>query len=247
VPRFHNNYVGLRNRFALLSEAYSYATFEDRIKATSYFMEEALNYAHRNADKLKAAAAAADKETIVGTQLGTRAQKKTGGMIQILMGAVEQEVNPFSGRNMNRRTNVSNPEQMVDRLWFEPTLTELVPSEYYVPAGATRALELLRRHGVQMRQLTAAVAGVEEFAITGNTTGNAGAEMGQHQPRRLEGEWRPAAAGAPAGAWAVPMNQPLARLAFYLLAPTSDDGLTNWNYLDEYLKDGKTYPILRRK
>ena len=46
VPRFHNNYVGLRNRFALLSEAYAYATFEDRIKATNYFMEEALNFAH---------------------------------------------------------------------------------------------------------------------------------------------------------------------------------------------------------
>ena len=39
----------------------------------------------------------------------------------------------------------------------------------------------------------------------------------------------------PAGAWVVPMNQPLARLAFYLLAPTSDDGLTAWNYLDDVL------------
>src|SRR5690606_17238988 len=38
VPRFHNNYVGMRNRFALLSEAYAYATFEDRIKATNYFV-----------------------------------------------------------------------------------------------------------------------------------------------------------------------------------------------------------------
>ena len=45
VPRFHNNYVGLRNRFALLSEAYAYATFEDRIKATNYFIEAALNFA----------------------------------------------------------------------------------------------------------------------------------------------------------------------------------------------------------
>jgi len=42
------------------------------------------------------------------------------------------------------------------------------------------------------------------------------------------------------------MNQPLARLAFYLLEPVSDDGLVNWNVLDEQLKDAKTYPILRR-
>ena len=38
------------------------------------------------------------------------------------------------------------------------------------------------------------------------------------------------------------MNQPLARLAF-LLAPTSDDRLTAWNYLDDSLgSDAKTYP-----
>ena len=63
-PRFHNNYVGLRNRFALLSEAYAYATFEDRIKATNYFMEEALNFAHQNAARLKKAVADADREKI---------------------------------------------------------------------------------------------------------------------------------------------------------------------------------------
>ena len=33
------------------------------------------------------------------------------------------------------------------------------------------------------------------------------------------------------------MDQPLARLAFYLLEPTSDDGLVAWNYLDDRLKD----------
>ena len=63
-PRFHNNYVGLRNRFALLSEAYAYATFEDRIKATNYFMEAALNFAHRNAARLKKTIADADRARI---------------------------------------------------------------------------------------------------------------------------------------------------------------------------------------
>ena len=73
-------------------------------------------------------------------------------------------------------------------------------------------------------------------------------DFGQHGLRTLEGAWQ-AAAGVtvPAGAWAVPMNQPLARLAFYLLAPTSDDGLTAWNYLDDLLADAKTYPILRKR
>ncbi|HYN09393.1 MAG TPA: M14 family zinc carboxypeptidase [Vicinamibacterales bacterium] len=250
IPRFHNNYVGLRNRFALLSEAYSYATFEDRIKATNYFIEEALNFANQNIDRLKQATAAADKEALVGKSLATRAQKKTGGLIEILMGEVEDEKNPVSGATMNRRKNVVNPEQMVDRLWFEPTVTEEVPAEYYIPAAASGSTELLRKHGIQMRQVTAPVRGVEQFVITSNTarppTGSIDTQ--QHALRTLEGKWEPAAdVTVPAGSWAVPMNQPLARLAFYLIAPTSDDGLVNWNFLDDLLKDAKTYPITRKR
>ena len=251
VPRFHNNYVGLRNRFALLSEAYSYATFEDRIKVTNYFIEETLAWAHQNVEKIKKAVADADREALPKKTLGTRAAIASGGMIEILMGAVDQEPNPVSGRMMNRRRDVVRPEMMVDRLWFEPTKTEDVPTEYYVPAAATKALDNLRAHGVQMRRLTAAVKGVEVFTITSNTQrpANNGIDTGAHALRTLEGTWAAdPAAEVPAGSFAVAMNQPLARLAFYLLAPTSDDGLTTWNFLDELLGEGvKTYPILRKK
>jgi hypothetical protein len=249
VPRFHNNYVGMRNRFALLSEAYAYATFEDRIKATNYFMEEALNFAHQSANRLKAATATADKEPIIGRTLGTRAQIKSGGLIEILMGEVTEEPHPTTNALMRRRKDVVHPEQMIDRLWFEPTRTEVVPTEYYVPASASAALELLRAHGIQMRQLTQPVSGGEQFTIETNTQRPAtnSIDTGTHGLRTLTGQWQPGAAVVPPGAWAVPMNQPLARLAFYLLEPTSDDGLTAWNALDDLLKEAKTYPIVRRK
>jgi len=41
------------------------------------------------------------------------------------------------------------------------------------------------------------------------------------------------------------MDQPLARLAFHLLEPTSDDGVVNWNFLDEWIAEGKDVPIFR--
>jgi hypothetical protein len=74
-------------------------------------------------------------------------------------------------------------------------------------------------------------------------------DTGTHGLRTLTGAWE-AATGTtvPAGSWAVPMNQRLARLAFYLVAPTSDDGLATWNFLDDFLgADAKDYPILRKK
>jgi hypothetical protein len=249
VPRFHNSYVGLRNRFALLSEAYAYATFEDRIKATNYFMEEALTFAHQHAARLKKAIADVDRATVTGATLATSARIKRGGMIEILMGEVEDEKNPVSGAVMNRRTDVVKPEQMVDMLWFEPVTTEVVPAAYYIPLTETRAIELLKAHGIQMRQMVPA-GGVEGFAITANT---AGQTFEGHAIRRLEGKWGTKLEMKPGVRfWEVPMNQPLARLAFYMLEPTSDDGLVAWNYLDERLNDvtgasGGHYPILRRK
>jgi hypothetical protein len=245
VPRFHNNYVGLRNRFALLSEAYAYATFEDRIKATNYFVEEALNFAHQNAARLKKVAADTDKEQIIGMMEATSATLKRGGMVEILMGEVENETNPLNGAVMNRRKDVVKPEQMVDMLWFEPAATETVPSAYYVPADATKAIDLLKAHGIQMKAVAQPIKGVQQFVIEANT---AGQTFEGHAMRKLEGKWQVADdVAVPAGAWEVPMTQPLARLAFYLIEPLSDDGLVTWNVLDDQLTDAKVYPILRKR
>jgi hypothetical protein len=67
-----------------------------------------------------------------------------------------------------------------------------------------------------------------------------------HQERTVTGTWAPADVTVPAGAWRVPMTQPLARLAAYLLEPRSNDGLVTWNVLDEALKTGRA-PILRTR
>jgi hypothetical protein len=167
------------------------------------------------------------------------------------MGEVEDEKNPVSGATMNRRKDVVHHEQMVDMLWFEPTTTAVVPTAYYVPATATKAVELLKRHGVLMTQVTSPVTNLSSFAISESMfqCNLPSIDTGTHNLHRLEGTWGLPAASvtAPAGSWMVPMNQPLARLAFYLIEPTSDDGLTTWNYLDDLLKDGKTYPILKRQ
>ena len=155
---------------------------------------------------------------------------------------------------MSRRKDVLKAENMGNGMWFKSTASETVASEYYIPASAEKALELLRTHGVQMRALTAPVTGVERFAITANTARAAGTQMsmdtGTHGLRTLAGAWE-AAPGVtvPAGSFAVAMNQKLARLAFYLIAPTSDDGLATWNFLDDVLAgaDVKEYPIYRKK
>jgi hypothetical protein len=244
VPRFHNNYVGLRNRFALLSEAYAYATFEDRIKATNDFLDASLDFASANAARLKKAVEDADTEKIAGATLSTSAKMKRGGLVDVLMGEVEPAINPLNQAVMCRRKDVVHPEKMVDMMWFEPATTETVPLAYYVPADARKAIELLTRQGIRMRDAQPP-SGVEAFTIANNT---AGQNFEGHAMRRVEGSWG-AKPDVKAGAKYVEVTtaQPLGRLAFYLLEPASDDGLVVWNYLDDQLKDTTTYPILRRR
>jgi hypothetical protein len=92
--------------------------------------------------------------------------------------------------------------------------------------------------------VTQQVTGVEQFTIASNGPAQ---NFEGHAMRKIDGKWDAApGVSVPRGALEVSMTQPLARLAFYLLEPASDDGLVAWNVLDDQLKDAKTYPVLRK-
>ena len=245
-PRFNNNYIGLRNRVAILSEAYAYATFEDRIKATSRFVEEVLNYASAHAAAIRKLTDSADRQKIVGTKLALRAKMVAAPEpVEILVGEVTEEKNPRDGHTMYRRADVRKPEKMPEYGTFAATDTERVPATYYVPATLTKAIELLRAHGVRMTELkSAATLPVEEFRIDTNTSARV---FQGHAERTLTGQWVAAQRQLPAGTMRIDLDQPLGRLAFYLIEPRSDDGLVDWNVLDEAIGDGKVFPIVRSK
>ena len=245
-PRFNNNYIGLRNRFALLSEAFAYLTFQDRITATNRFVEENLHYAAANASRIKRTAEEADRRRLIGQQLALRAQMVKGPQpIQILMGEVTQEKHPVDGHLMDLRKDVKIPEKMHDYTTFEATETERVPRAYLVPASLRPAIDLLIAHGVVIEPYKGRrTVDFEEFQIESNT--QAANAFQNHRERTLSGKWIARKGELPEHTLMIRMDQPLARLAFYLLEPRSDDGLVNWNFLDAALgPEVKTYPILR--
>ena len=160
------------------------------------------------------------------------------------MGDVAEEINPYSGQMMLRRLDVRKPEQMWLEGTFESIESERVPGAYYVPAELRAAIERLQAHGIRIERMAQqASVDVEEFHIDSNRVAPQAFE--KHQERTVTGKYEPVRRAVPVGTYRVSMNQPLARLAFYLLEPRSNDGLLTWNFLDDALKNATVYPILR--
>jgi zinc carboxypeptidase len=243
-PRFNNNYLGLRNRVAILSEAYAYDTFEDRVASTLSFVEEILDFAQENARKIRSLVQEADAQSVVGRHLATRAvHERSATEVTILMGEVAEGPHPSTGATILRRLDVVTPTDMYEYGSFVASETETAPDVYYVLPEATAALERLRAHGVI--NVPAPAGGqvrVERFEID-STTVSARPFQG-HNERTLFGTWVEGVESLPSGTVAVPVDQPLGRLAFSLLEPRSDDGFANWALLDEQIEAG-SYPILR--
>lgn len=243
-PRFNNNYVGLRNRVAILSEAYSYATFEERIRATLHFVEELLAWARANARRIRSAVETAEAAPVTGTSLALRGQlAPSTDSVTILLGEITEERHPYTGQRMWLRRDVRNPERMREFLTFRGTEMERVPAAYYVPAEQAAVLRLLEAHGVKTERLAdSSSRSVERYTV--DSSKQAAQEFQGHKERTVFGRWQATTITMPAGTVVVPMNQPLGRLVFSLLEPRSDDGIVDWNVVDEAVTKGQ-YPVVR--
>jgi hypothetical protein len=248
-PRFGNNYVGLRNRIAILSEAYSYLSFERRVRATEAFVEEIMRFVAANAADIGALTAAAD----------TRGMPAEGGVafaphprptpVEVLVGAIDMMVNTRSGKPMRIMIeSVATPTSMTVYDGFVSTATRRVPSEYIVPApssGLHDAIERkLREHGILVEKREAAArVPVEQFVVT--EVRHADQLFQGHYATSVIGRFERRDVDVPPGSLVVRTNQPLGRLVFYLLEPESNDGLTTWNLLDGDLAASRAHPVLK--
>jgi hypothetical protein len=257
-PRFNNNYVGLRNRLAILSEAYSYVSFRDRVRVTEVFVEEALHTVVANARQITTLTAQLDADT---KAYATPTAKRTSlgvdfriaalpAPVEILVADVEKKVNPRSNREMLAMVDKVTPVRMKDFGIFETTRTVTMPQGWLMPRphvdsnAYAVAIERLRAHGVQVQRVAAdAELMVERFVIDSYT--RSPKPFQNRHEARLTGKHVAAKLSAQEGALFIPANQPLARLAFYLLEPESDDGFVTWNLIEAGLSPGATYPIYR--
>lgn len=251
-PRFGNNYAGLRNRIAILSEAYSYLDFKGRVDVTEDFVDEIWKSVAANAKQIIQLTAQADRQFIappnakpveLGLDFEIRALPEKVG---VFVGDVKKVLNPRSGREMLAMTDMAVPVAMKDYGVFAATRSAAMPKGWLIPANPrlAAAIDRLRWHGLKVEEITApAQVSVQRFTIAEYT--RAERVFQGHREARLKGTFENAQLSVSPGALFVPADQPLARLAFYLLEPESDDGLVTWNIIEEGLAAGQAFPIYR--
>ncbi|MBI4467973.1 MAG: M14 family metallopeptidase [Acidobacteria bacterium] len=252
-PRFGNNYIGLRNRLTILSEAYAYLDFRARIEVTQKFVQSILEYAARHARVLSRAVAEADhrmrpRRSGKPAELGLRfANRPLPEPVEILGNEVISEIDPETNAQRFRRTDAIISYRTQDFGIFEATEMTRFPHAYYIPSGQMAAVEKLRAHGIMVERMPARLkAKVEVFRV--NAFKPSDTPFQRHHETSLSGDWFTEVRVLPAGSFRVRTSQPLGRLAFYLLEPESDDGLVDWNFFDTAVREVPVdFPVYRSR
>ncbi len=243
APRYSTNYVGMRNRIAILSEAYSYATFEERVTATLDFCRAILEDVAAHKDEVRSLLDEADKRASTGSSredpTPTRTEPKALSEKATALGFVEAEQD---GRRVATDETADYEVEVIDD--FVATDAVRRPWAYIVPGDRADIVELLQRHGITVEVLREDVR-VDAEVYRFETVEQSGRPFQGHAMARVTAASAPEARDLAPGVFVVRADQPLGSLVVATLEPAAEDSLVTWNHFDDQLGVGNEYPVLR--
>ena len=258
-PRYMTNYVGLRNRLAILDENYNYADFKTRVHANYHLLKAILDYSAANAAEIQKLVADADARTVQSGLAPTEADtfgldidaQPLPAKITILGYEMEAPAEAAGGGPFPRMKPTDRKKAYTAPYYadFVAKRSARLPFAYLIPVASTEVPDKLRQHGVSVERLAeAATLEVEAFRLT-DIKGAERLYQG-HRTNTVKGEAAVEKREFPAGTYLVRMAQPLGRLVAYLLEPESDDGLLVWNFFDrdivsQWGRGAQTYPVYK--
>ena len=254
APRYITNYMGLRNRMAILSETFSHDRFYKRVHAANVFIEEILEYTHQRGAEIQGINREAEQRvatTAVGQQNG----------VKFLMVPRQEPLDlltyryiPFQksdgSTDFVRSAELVTIRGVLNYNQFEARQTARVPSAYIFSSAFAGLAAKLQAHGIVVKTLAADVKLTGEQFVVHGISKRSSAQNG-HINSLLSGEFIEVTKTFSRGDYLVSMDDPLANLIFYLLEPESDDGLAYWNLFDVFLEgalsvsESVEYPVFK--
>ena len=256
LARYGTNYYGLRNRIAILSEAFSHDPFARRVASTYDFVTEILSYVAEHKTEImnlgkqgdaKVASWAKNpgsspKLALKSRMDTTRIEDVRVEMVTVLTDSSKRE----PGMGMRQRSGVIKLVKMPVMASFAPTLTSTLPFAYaFDEKTAAAILPILKTHGIVVDKLDAA-ASVTAQAFSVDTVIDRGRSETSRLLKDVGGRWSaPNERTLRVGTYVVRAGQAYGLLAFYLLEPESEDGLTQWSFYDNIVAARSDFPVVR--
>jgi hypothetical protein len=259
--RYGSNYVGLRNRFSVLDENYSYADFKTRVLASRAFVASILAYTAKNIGAMAEMARRCDRDTAAQFSRGEfvlefkleRLFDVTVKSYEFVKEAIKPEDRakhpPWAGEFIMRKTDTLKDYTIPYFSLAVPSRTLPLPAGYVLAPHQPEVLANLKRHGIRIeRVLEGFRAEAESFQIAAVQTGKS-IYQGRVQ-NTIQGNYERTEVDIPAGSYFIGLDQPLARLVPVLLEPESVDSLAAWGFFNRVIVQQWSnrpgpYPVLR--
>jgi len=255
-PRYFTNYLGIRNRLAILNENYVYADFKTRVMGCYHLLWTLVEYAAENRKQIQKLLEVADQKQqnrIFGHGVTDSFAIRYEGAPTpepVTIKAFEADTIPgvqgyWRYKKSDRKRTVTVP-YIAD---YFPTTSVPVPYAYLITVPEQSIISNLQMHGIQMELLNTVITlEVEQFnldGLKGATQLNQG-----HYTNEVSGAFSQVTREFPKGTMVIRTTQKLGILAAYLLEPQSDDCLLKWNFFDRYLVPQWTggfypYPVFK--
>jgi hypothetical protein len=240
-PRYLTNYIGLRNRLAILNENYVYADFKSRVNGCYCLIKSLTEYINLHKDEIKIMLKAVDLKTInrglnpAVTDSFAVEYKVRPVPSPVTIKTYEAElVSEANGRRSFRQTDRQKTVTIPYYIDYYPVKSVKLPFAYIIDISDPEVIGLLRTHGIKLEKLeTSTKIIVDRFNVS-ELIGESRLNQG-HYTNTIKGNFIHDTIEFQSGTVVVRMSQPLANVVAYLLEPQSNDGLMTWNYLDRYL------------
>jgi len=255
-PRYLVNYLGVRNRLAILNENYVYADYKSRVLGCYSLLHAVLEYSSDHADEIKdmirnvdlmnsaSIAGSTDYNTIpIEYEVQPTPQKVTVRAFEVVPS------DDTSSYYKVRKTDKVKPVTIPYFADYYSTKNIALPYTYLLKMVDPSVVNLLMTHGIRVEKLTEPVTlEVEAFRISDLKPA---ARLNQgHYTNIVKGRSVTDTVDFVPGNYVVYRMQPLASLAAYMLEPQTNDALILWNFFDRYLvpqwgKGFYPYPVYR--
>ena len=254
-PRYTTHYFGMRGRLGVLSEAYAYASYRDRVLATKEFLTACLQVARDQEDaiwkvlreaKQQVPAPASLEQDVAATSVAIQSEMVPLDRRFDVLGYVEEQDDDGKWIATDEARTYPNVRFLG---LSQATHTVTAPYAYVIPAEFDNVIENLAAHGVRLDRIRAELRlEAKQYRVT--KLQRAEREYQQHRQVTLEVAPENSPCEITAGDVLVKVAQPLGALVVNLLEPESQDGLVTWNFFDDpskagHLETGQLFPVVR--